>query len=141
MLLEKRMPLPLREFDRMDRRLGRFFEDLGFVPAISPAADIYEAEGELVVELEVPGFDEKELEVEVSDHTLRISGERKEQTEKHEKTMRLRGRLEKAFERRFELPVDIDGEHITANCANGVLTVHVPKTSHATPHKVEITKA
>jgi HSP20 family protein len=141
MLLEKRMPLPLREFDLMDRRMRRFFEDLGFVPALSPAADIYEAEGELVVELEVPGFEEKELEIEVSDHTLCVTGERKEQTEKQEKTMRLRERLEKRFERRFELPVGIDGEHVTAKCANGVLTVHVPKTSHETPHKVEITKA
>ncbi len=141
MLLEKRVPLPLREFDLMDRRIRRFFEDLGFVPALAPAADIYETDGELVVELEVPGFDEKELEIEVSDHTLCVTGERKEQTEKQEKTMRLRERLEKKFERRLELPVDIDGEHITAKCANGVLTVHVPKTSHEKPHKIEIVKA
>jgi HSP20 family protein len=139
MLLEKRMPL--REFDLIDRRMRRFFEDLGFVPALAPAADIYEAEGELVVELEVPGFEEKELEIEVSDHTLSVTGERKEQTEKMEKTMRLRERLEKKFERRFNLPVDIDGEHVTAEYANGVLTVHVPKTTHEKPLKVEITKA
>jgi HSP20 family protein len=139
MLLEKR--IPLREFDPMDRRMRRFFEDLGFVPALAPAADIYEADGELVVELEVPGFDEKELEIEVSDHTLCITGERKEQTEKKEKTMRLRERLEKKFERRFELPSGIDGEHVTAAYANGVLTVHVPTTSHEKPHMVEIAKA
>jgi HSP20 family protein len=139
MLLEKR--IPLREFDLMDRRMRRFFEDLGFVPALAPAADIYEGDGEFVVELEVPGFDEKELEIEVSDHTLCVTGERKEQTEKKEKTMRLRERFEQKFERRFELPVDIDGEHVTAEYANGVLTVHVPTTSHEKPHKVEITKA
>lgn len=139
MLLEKRTPL--RELDLMDRRMRRFFEDLGFVPALAPAADVYEADGEFVVELEVPGFDEKELEIKVSDHTLCITGERKEQTEKKEKTMRLRERLEKKFERRFELPVDIDGEHVNAEYANGVLAVHVPATSHVEPRKVEITKA
>jgi len=64
-LLEKWTPL--REFDAMDRRMRRFFGDLGSTPAPMPAADVYETDGELVVELEVPGFDEKELEIEVRD--------------------------------------------------------------------------
>lgn len=138
-LLEKWTPF--RELDVMDRRMRRFFEDLGFVPALAPAADIYETDGELVVELEVPGFDEKELEIEVRDHTLSVTGEREELTEKKEKTLRLRERLEKRFERRFELPMEADGEHVTAEYTKGVLTVHVPKIAHEKPHKVEITKA
>jgi HSP20 family protein len=132
---------PFRELDLMDRRMRRFFEDIGVVPALMPAADVYETDGELVVELEVPGFAEKELEIEVRDHTLSVTGEREEQMEKKDKTLRLRERLEKRFERRFELPADIDGEHVSAEYTNGVLTVHVPKTTHETPHKVEITKA
>lgn len=132
---------PLRELDLMDRRMRRFFEDLGFVPALTPAADVYETDGELVVELEVPGFDEKELEIEIRDHTLAITGERKEETETKEKTLRMHERLEKRFERRFELPVGVDGEHIAAEYTKGVLTVHVPKVSHEQPRKVEITKA
>ena len=131
---------PFRELDLMDRRMRRFFEDLGVVPALTPAADVYETDGELVVELEVPGFDEKELEIEVRDHTLSIIGERAEETENKEKTLRLHERLEKRFERRFELPTGI-GEHVVAEYTKGVLTVHVPKTSHERPHKVEITKA
>jgi HSP20 family protein len=91
--------------------------------------------------LEVPGFDEKELEVEVRDHTLSVTGERKEESEKKEKTLRLGERLEKRFERRFELPTEIDSEHVKADYTKGVLTVHVPKTAHEEPHKVEITKA
>ena len=121
--------------------MRRFFEDLGFVPARTPAADIYETDSELVVELEVPGFDEKELQIEVRDHTLSVTGEREEETEKKEKTRRLRERLEKRFERRFELPAGIDSEHVNAEYTKGVLTVHVPKTSHEKPQKVEITKA
>jgi len=138
-LLEKWTPL--REFDAMDRRMRRFFEDLGVVPALTPAADVYETDGELVVELEVPGFDEKEIEIQVRDHTLSVAGEREEVTKKTEKTLRLRERLETRFERRFELPAEVDGEHVTAKYAKGVLTVHVPKTSNETPHKIEITKA
>ena len=138
-LLEKWTPL--RELDLMDRRMRRFFEELGVVPALAPAADLYETEGELVVELEVPGFDEKELEIHVSDHVLSIAGERLEETEKKEKTLRLHERLEKKFERRFELPVDVDSEHIKAEYLKGVLTVHVPKTGQVKPRKVEITKS
>jgi HSP20 family protein len=138
-LLEKWTPL--REMDLMDRRMRRFFEDLGFVPALAPAADVYETESELVVELEVPGFDEKEIEIEVRDHTLQIMGERKEETEKKEKSVHLRERLEKKFTRRFELPAEIDSEHVSAEYEKGVLTVHVPRVAKLQPHKVEITKA
>jgi HSP20 family protein len=132
---------PLRELDLIDRQVRRFFGDLGFAPALTPAADIYETDGELVVELEVPGFDEKELEIEVRDHTLSVTGEREEKTERKEKALRLRERLETRFERRFELPPDVDSEHVTAEYTKGVLTVHVPKTAHEQPRKVEIAKA
>jgi HSP20 family protein len=138
-LLEKWSPL--RELDLMDRRTRRFFEELGFVPALAPAADVYETERELVVEVEVPGFDEKELEIEVSDHMLCICGERREEAEKKEKTLRLRGRLAKSFERRFALPAEFDTDHVSAEYTNGVLTVHVPKTEDAVPRKVEIAKS
>lgn len=138
-LLEKWTPW--RELDLMDRPMRRFFEDLGFVPSPVPAAAVYETDGELVVELEVPGFDEKELAIEVLDHTLSIAGERTEEVEKKEKALRLHERLEKTFERRFELPVDIDREHIKAEYLKGVLTVHVPKAAHEEPRKIEIVKA
>lgn len=136
-LLEKWTPF--RELDLMDRRTRRFFEGLGVVPALAPAADVYETDGELVVELEVPGFDEKELEIEVSDHTLAIAGERSEETEKKEKALRLHERLEKRFERRFELPADVDSERIEARYVKGVLTVRMPKGAHEAPRKVAIT--
>jgi HSP20 family protein len=130
---------PLRELDLMDRRMRRFFGDLGFVPPVMPAADIYETDGELVVELEVPGFDEKELEIGITDHTLSVTGERREQTQKKEKALLTRERLEKTFARRFELPSEADGEHVRAEYSKGVLTVHVPKTVHEQSRKVEIT--
>ena len=137
-LLEKWAPF--RELDVMDRRMRRFFEDIGVVPASTPSADVYVTEKELVVELEVPGFDEKELAIEVSDHTLSVTGEREEETERKEKTLHLRERLETRFERRFVLPAVADSEHVKAEYAKGVLTVHVPKIAHEKPHKVESAK-
>jgi HSP20 family protein len=137
-LLEKWTPL--RELDLIDRRMRRLFGDLSVVPPLAPAADVYDAGGEFVVELEVPGFDEKELEIELTDHTLRIAGERHDETERKEKELRLHERLEATFERHFALPAEVDKDHIRADYAKGVLTVHVPKADEAKPRKVEITK-
>ncbi len=108
--------------------------------ALLPAADAYETADEFVVELEVPGFDEKELSVEVFDNTLKVSGERTETTGGADKTFRLRERLERRFERRLDLPREADTEHITAVFEKGVLQVHVPKRQMASRHKVEISK-
>ena len=130
---------PFRELDAMERRLRRVLEDIGLVSALLPAADAYESADEFVVELEVPGFDEKELSIEVSDNTLKVSGERTETTAAGTK-FRLRERLERRFERRVELPPDSDIEHINAVFEKGVLKVHVPKRQTATRHKVAISR-
>ena len=139
-LLEKWTPF--RELDLMDRRMRRFFEDVGFVPAMTPAADIYETGDELVVELEVPGFDEKELDD--RDHVTtrsRSPASGKEETEKKEKTLRLRERLEKTFARRFELPTDIGQRACPRRVLEGRADGARPEDRAREPHKVEITKA
>ena len=71
---------PLQDLDLMERRMRRIFSDLSFpfVPTLAPAADVSETDGELVVELEVPGYGEEDLDVEVVDHTLIVKGERDE---------------------------------------------------------------
>lgn len=130
---------PLRDLDRFERRMRRAIGDIGVI-ALAPPADVFETDAEYVVELEVPGFDEKELEVEVHDHTLSVKGERKEATERKDKTVRLRERLETAFERSFALPPETDSEHVSAVYEKGVLTLHVPKTVAEKPHIIEIAK-
>ncbi len=129
---------PFGEIDMFDRRMRRMFAGLGLAPTLTPAADIYEADDEFVVELEVPGFGEKELDIEVADHTLTVKGERTEEKEMKEKALRLRERLEASFERSFVLPAEADGENLTATYGKGVLTLHVPKAAQAKPHKIEI---
>jgi HSP20 family protein len=131
---------PLTELDPIERRMRRWLEDFGFAPLVAPPTDIYETEDEYVVELEVPGFDEKELTVEVIDHTLAIRGERAKATEEKAKEFTLQGRLARQFERRFVLPVEADTNHMKAVFAKGVLEVHTPKTPIAKPRKVAITK-
>src|SRR5262245_6306141 len=129
---------PLGELDLLDRRMRRAFAGLGLVPAIVPPTDVYELDDELVLELDVPGFDERELDIEVTDHKLTIKGERTEEKETKEKTLRLRERLETSFERSFVLPTETDSEHLTATYEKGVLTLHVPKTAQAKPRRIEI---
>lgn len=118
--------------------MRRMLEDWGVAPAALPAADMYETDKELVVELDVPGFEEKELALEVSDSTLTIKGERKMEKEAKEKSFYLHERLEKHFERRFKMPAEADLDHVEAKFHTGVLEVHVPKVEQAKARKIEI---
>ena len=92
------------------------------------------------MELEVPGYEEQELGLEISDHVLTITGEHEETKEKAEKTFRLHERIEGAFERTFMLPPEIDGEGATATFEKGPLKVHAPKVEAARPRKIAISK-
>jgi HSP20 family protein len=132
---------PFRELDAIERRLRRTLEDIGVVSMLLPAADVYETDEEFVVELEVPGYEEKELSIEIADHTLTVTGKRIQTKDETGKKYRLRGRLRHQFDRRFELRSAVEAEHMTAVLENGVLEVHAPKWSKATSHKVEISKA
>ncbi|HXG76737.1 MAG TPA: Hsp20/alpha crystallin family protein [Gaiellaceae bacterium] len=129
---------PFWDLDLMERRMRRMLEDFGMAPAPLPAADMYETDKELVVELDVPGFEEKELALEVSDHTLTVKGERKQEKEEKDKTFYLHERLEKHFERKFTLPPEADLEHVEAKFKTGVLEVHVPKIEQAKARKIPI---
>ncbi|HZD88122.1 MAG TPA: Hsp20/alpha crystallin family protein [Gaiellaceae bacterium] len=130
---------PLRELDRMERRMRRLFEDRGLFPFDAPATDVYETDHDYVVELEVPGFDRDDLAVEVFDHTLVVKGEHAEDAEKAGRELLLHERLERRFERRFELPLEVEADQVAAACERGVLTLHVPKTGSKTkPRRVTI---
>jgi HSP20 family protein len=132
---------PFTELDSMERRMRRIFEEIGFAPGLAPAADVYETDDEFVVELEVPGYEEKELSIEVSDHTLAIKGTHEKTKEEKTKEFALHERLEREFERRFILPSEADTEHVKAVFTNGVLEVHAEKLQAVKPKRVEISKA
>ncbi len=131
---------PFQELDTIDRGMRRMFDQIGVVPAW-PAADVYESNGEYVYELEVPGFGEKELAVEVRDHTLTVRGEKTEKTkaqDEKEKTFYLNERLTRSFERRFELPAEAVAGKVAADFDHGVLVVHAPKAAEIAPKKIAI---
>jgi HSP20 family protein len=129
---------PLREFDALERRVRRMLEDIGFLSALLPAADVYETADEFVVELELAGYEEKELNIEVADDKLKVTGERTEEQEETGTTLRHPGRLDRRFERRFDLPNDVDAGQIKAVFENGLLVVSAPKRLAGASQEVQI---
>jgi HSP20 family protein len=139
--LTKQVRMP--EFDAMERGFRRMFEGVPLMPAfvqpVTPAADVFETPEELVFEFDVPGYDEKEIAIELTDHRLTVTGEREELKDEDAKSYRVHERIDRQFERTFLLPPEIDSEHVTAAFEKGVLKVHAPKMPALKPRKIAIT--
>jgi len=97
----------------------------------APAIDVVEKEKEYVISAELPGLDEKDVDVSVSDDMLIIKGEKREEKEEKAKNYYLSERRYGAFQRSFQLPTGVDAEKIDASFQKGVLTVMLPKTPEA----------
>lgn len=131
---------PFQELEPLERRMRSMFGDWGLAAPVTPAADLYETDDRYVLEMEVPGFKEGELKVELVDHMLTVKGERAEEKEQKEKTFFLHERLEKSFERRFAMPDEADTGKLEAAFKDGVLKVYAPRTKTAPPKMIEISK-
>lgn len=134
---------PSREMDTLHRSLNRMFDDV-FVPAnwrdfgglaTVPAAELTNTEAALLLKLEVPGMEAKDLDIEVTEDTVSICGERKSETRSEQKgTTRSEFRYGK-FERVISLPTRIDNTNVTAEYKDGILHLTLPKVD-ATKDKV-----
>ncbi|MBS0525661.1 MAG: Hsp20/alpha crystallin family protein [Proteobacteria bacterium] len=149
-------PAPWHPMETLRREVDRLFEDFGVpglrrvrrslledpffrrpMPAgMSPAVDIVEKDKAYEVTADVPGFDEKNIEVKVVNGSLSIKGERQAEKEEKKKDYYLSEREFGSFERSFPLPEGVDREKIEATVKKGILTVTLPKTPEAcTPAK------
>jgi HSP20 family protein len=138
---------PFREVVTMQNRLNSLFRDMndGDSPlttaAFVPAVDIYEDDKKVMLKLEVPGIDEKDLDVSVENNTLTVKGERKfEQEEKEENFHRIERRYGSFF-RAFTLPSTVDTEHVQAKYNAGVLKLELLKKPEAQPKQIKINVA
>jgi HSP20 family protein len=104
-----------------------------------PFADIEETEDAWIVEAELPGVDQKDVNVELRDSELAITGEIKQNERKG--VLRRRTRRTGRFEYRVTLPGQADAEQVEAKLHEGVLTVRVPKTEQARPRRIEVKAA
>lgn len=121
-----------RLFDDVFRGFGSGLPSLGSVSAFGagwPSVEISDNEKEIKVAAEVPGLDEKDIEVLLDDGVLTLKGEKRSETEDKERQFseRIYGR----FERRIPLGYEIEEDKIDARFKNGVLTVMLPKTAKA----------
>jgi HSP20 family protein len=125
-----------RLFDRFDGGLRGFLD----MPAPSgmqtfefgaPAVDLEEDDKAYRITAELPGLDEKQIEVSVSEDTLTLKGEKRQERQEKEKNHYLSERSYGAFQRTFRLPVGVDREKIAATMSKGVLTLVLPKTAEA----------
>ncbi|GAB2449062.1 Hsp20/alpha crystallin family protein [Streptomyces incanus] len=136
---------PFRELEELRTRMDQLahatfpFPGGGFpeAEAWAPPAAVEDTEDAYLMELELPGVDKDQISVEIGDGELDVHGEIKEK----ERTgvLRRQTRHIGEFDYRTSLPPNADPEHITAELANGVLTVRVPKARKAKPHRIAIT--
>ena len=130
-------------FGELQREINEAFEDVwkGFDLApfkgerrlvdILPTTDVSETDSAIVVTVELPGIDEKDVEVTVSEDRLTIKGEKKAEKEEKEKNYYMMERSYGAFRRAVALPDEADAEKADATFDKGVLTVTIPKTEKA----------
>ena len=141
---------PFREFstmqDRMNR-MNRLFresyspegpEEALTTTSFAPPVDIYEDEHNITLKLEVPGIDEKDLDVRVENTTLTIIGERKMEKEEKEENFRRVERQYGGFTRSFTLPSSVDSGQVSAHYDKGVLKINLAKKAEATPKQIKV---
>jgi HSP20 family protein len=142
---------PTREFediyDRMGQLMNMAFGDLALSRAAevpwTPLADVSERDDAYVVHVELPGLRRDQIDVQLMDRELVVSGEITEEQQdgkdgKDGSRRRRSSRRMGRFEYRTFLPGDIKPDQINANLADGVLTITVPKSETAKPKRIEV---
>ena len=139
---------PARELDAFQSDFNRLVDSFfggrsngnGGARRWVPAIDLVETADSLVLKADLPGLTEDDVEIEVKDNVLTISGERSsEQEDKAENYHRVE-RSYGSFSRSLTLPEGVDPESVKAEFDNGVLQVTVPKPAERKPHKISIGK-
>jgi HSP20 family protein len=133
-----------RDIESLHRGIDRLFEDVwggragtSLLPElwsrrdVVPQLDVTEDEKAFHVTIELPGLDEKDVNVSLADRVLAISGEKKAEKEEKDKNAYRRERAYGSFRRALELPGEVDAERIEAKFNKGVLTIDLPKTKEA----------
>lgn len=136
---------PLRDLVNFQNQINRIFQDYGrgsdelltsgtFVPPV----DIYEDENSITLKLEIPGMQEKDLDIKLENNTLTVRGERNFEKEEKEENFHRIERRYGAFARSFTLPNTVDPESVQATYENGVLKIKLAKRAEAKPKQIKV---
>jgi HSP20 family protein len=139
---------PVRELnslqDEMNRLFGRFFDTPNGANGTSalrrwvPAMDLVETDEQFVLRADLPGLGEDEVNIELEDSLLTISGERRAEHESNQEGFYRVERASGAFSRSLTLPEGVDPEGVQASFDRGVLEVRIPKPEQRKPRRVSI---
>jgi HSP20 family protein len=139
---------PGRELDSLQSDVNRLFDSFfGSRPGDGirrqrwvPAMDLVEEDDSLVLRADLPGMSEDDVNIEVKDGVLTVSGERKAEEKKQGEGYYRVERAFGSFSRSLSIPEGIDPEQVSAQFDNGVLEVRIPKPAERKPHRVQIGK-
>src|ERR1700682_5337802 len=137
---------PFREFSTLQDRVNRLFRETQgnsqdeslTSSSFAPAVDVYEDEHTVTLKIEVPGIDEKDIDVRIENNVLTVHGERKIEKEEKEENYRRVERQYGSFTRTFTLPPTVDSENVSASYDKGVLKVALPKKAEAKPKQIKV---
>jgi len=132
---------PWRELDRMNWDLGRLFGDASGLdrPASwSPRVDVRENKDSLVVQAELPGISKEDVQVEVNDGVLTISGKTASRKDVTEESVHRIERQYGEFMRSFNLPSNVDSGKVSASMKDGILELTIPKKETSKPRAIEV---
>ncbi len=123
---------------------GRFFEDFGLPRVVTeetefaPAFDVSETEKEVIVRVEVPGMDKKDITINLTDDILTVKGEKKHEKEHGDENYHSVERRFGAFSRTMRIPVDVEVGKVDATYKDGVLKITLPKSERVKPKEIPI---
>jgi len=138
---------PFREFTTVQDRLNRLFresygnegrEEALTTSSFAPAVDVYEDEHNVTLKVQVPGIEEKDIDIRIENNTLTLHGERKFEKEEKEENFRRVESSYGSFTRTFTLPTTVDAEKVTADYDKGVLKITLPKKAEAKPKQIKV---
>jgi HSP20 family protein len=138
---------PFRDLNMLQERMNRLFDDAGrwkhdgepsATTTWSPAVDIFETEGEIMVKAELPGMDRKDITLHLENNVLTLKGERRFEKETKEENYHRIERAYGGFSRAFSIPATVDEEKIRADYKDGVLKIALPKKEQAKPKQIRI---
>ncbi len=138
---------PRRDLATMQDRINRFVresyspegpEEALTTTNFAPPVDIYEDEHHITLKMEVPGIDEKDIDVRIENTTLTVHGERKFEKEEKEENFRRVERQYGSFTRSFTLPSSVDPGQVSAHYDKGILKISMAKKAEAKPKQIKV---
>src|SRR5438094_8666858 len=139
--------LARRDFPALQERLNRIFRE-SFGPEspeqtltdsnVATPVDVYEDEHNITLKIEVPGIDEKDINVTIENNTLTVRGERRFEKDEEEENFHRVERMYGSFTRSFTLPNTVDPEQVSAHYEKGVLKIRLATKAEATPTLIKV---